>query len=302
MSTRNIKGNDLIDIKMNFLFGISAGALLAGIYLQEISHFIVISYVQSWYVEKYTSLLIYIGLLLEFVSLAHLPLATYVILSSFHILVFKYSLVKEEKRQLSPSESLGNTAILAGCLVILLFGPRQDIILEEEFSELFDFFYYIYCFGSLFCTLVLRRFGWFAGRIIVETGIVSQVNSFTLTALKILWIELQVFGVGGRGYAGICLLVSLVGTFLSSSLIRGLQQDNDLVVIMGGYYIWCIFYTLPLSLFVKSGIEVTLLNISALIFSTSLVIPGVYLHSFTRIEYLKAYKEGKQQKTPDFIV
>lgn len=287
---------------MNFLYGLSALFLLAGIYLQEYSHFLINSYLESWYISKITKGFICLGLFLEFISMAHLPLSTYVILSSFHILAFKHTLIKDEKRQPSPSESFGNTAILSGCLVILLFGPSQESVSEEDFLNLFDLFYYCYSFASLALTLALRRLGWFSGKIIVETGIISQINSFTLTALKIMWVEIVVYGAGGRGYGGLCILVAMLGSFLSSSFVRAMMVDFDLVVVMGGYYIWMVFYALPLSWFVRAGIDIGVLNGAAVLFSTGLVVTGVYMHSFTKIEYLKAYKESKMNRVPDFIV
>ena len=72
---------------------------------------------------------------------------------------------------------------------------------------------------------------------------------------------------------------------------------------MGGYYFWSICYCLPISLFINAGVNHDLINYLAITFSGILIIPGVYLHAFKKIEYLKAYKENNYSKGGiEFIV
>lgn len=287
---------------MNSLFLCSVALLLVGVYLQEVSHFVVSSYSESCYVKKTTRVFIGFGIVFEFLSLAQLPLCTYVVLGSLHVLVFKHVLIKDEKRSFTPAENLGSIAIISGCVIVSLFGPEQGEIDPANLKDLFDLYYYMYTVISLFITLFLRRLGFFSGRILIETGLVSQLNSFSICALKVLWIQLIASERIVGTYAMLCVLVVFVGNLMSNSFIRVFLVSHDLVIVMGGYFMWSLCYCLPLSLFFRTGVGFTWLNFSALVFSCCLIVPGVYLHSFTRIEYLKAYKEGKLNKVPDFIV
>lgn len=287
---------------MNYFFSCSLVFLVAGVYLQEISHFIMNSYIESLYITRKTRLLICFGVIFEFFSIAQLPLCTYVVLSSLHILVFKHVLIKDEKRSLTPAENLGSIAILSGCIVISLFGPEQGEIVSEELNELFDPYYYIYTISSLGFTLFLRRQGFFSGRILIETGLVSQINSLGICALKVLWIQLHSNQVRKGFYIMVCMIITFTATFLSNSFIRVFLITHDLVIVMGGYFMWSLFYCLPLGFFFSTGIKFSVLNLSALMFGSCLVVSGVYFHSFTKIEYLKAYRESKLNKVPEFIV
>lgn len=287
---------------MNSSFLCSLVFLLSGVYLQEVSHFVINSYIESFFIKKTTRLLIGLGVVFEFLSLAQLPLCTYVVLSSMHVLVFKHVLIKDEKRSFTPAENLGSTAIISGCVILSLFGPEQSEMTTSDLKDLFDPYYYIYTVISLFITLLLRRLGFFSGRILIETGLVSQINSFSICALKVLWIQLIVSESIEGIYIILCVAIVFFGTLISNSFIRIFLISHDLVIVMGGYFMWSLCYCLPLSLFFKTGVNFTLLNFSALVFACCLIVPGVYLHSFTKIEYLKAYRECKLNKVPDFIV
>ena len=249
-------------------------------------------------------LLLIVGISLEISSLAVIPLSTYVLLSCFHIVFFKHLLITDEKRKYTIVETFGTMAIISGIVICALFGGIQSEINYKAYLRIFDLFYYGYTFVSLVFNLVIRRFGLFSGRIIVETGIPAQISSFAVAALKIFWLSVDSFTYFSEFIVIlICLLIICLALLVSNSFICEFCKNNDLVIVMGGYYIWSLAYCVPMSLFMNPGVNHSVINYIAIIIGCSLIVPGIYLHSFTKIEYLKAYKEKKNFKDAvDFII
>lgn len=290
---------------MDFFHITGSIGLFLGIYLQESSHFLHRILPSRSTIQNRISYILYLGLILELCSIIVLPLSTYVLLSSAHIAVFKHILIKDEKRKYSNAETFGSMSILSGCIIVMLFGGAQFTVTRESFRQLFDLYYYLYTFSSLICTLVLRRLGHFAGRIIVETGIPAQISSFAVAGMKIFWICADVFSKPEDGlYMFLALGVSVGVLTMANGFVNQLGKEHDMVIVMGGYYLWSICYSLPLSMFVSAGVGHGLVNYSAVGIGCLLIVPGIFLHSFRKIEYLKAYKENKYQQARayDFVV
>lgn len=289
---------------MDFTHVTGVTGLIIGIYLQQSCHFVLKVFAEAKSSHKLTLLLMGLGIILEFTSLAVLPLTTYVLVSSMHIAVFKHLLITDEKRKYTSLERFGTMAVISGTSIAVLFGGVQLAATEKEYQGVFDFYYYLYTFCSLLSTLAMRRCGFFSGKIMVETGIPAQVCSFAAAAFKIFWLSADVYK---SMYTTLIMITCVgVGTFtlaVSNSFITELSKEHDLVIVMGGYYLWTICYCIPIGLFVKAGVEFNALNYIAILVSGMLVLTGIYLHSFMKIEYLKAYKENKYVRVPlEFIV
>jgi hypothetical protein len=272
--------------------------------LQQNSHFMFSMLSTSKSLKKLNTLLLTLGVCLEIASIAVIPLSTYVLLTSLHISVFKHILISDEKRNYSSAETFGTMGILSGSIIVILFGGMQLEFSSYEYYKIYDLYYFTYTGISLAFSLFFRRLGYFSGRIIVETGLSAQVGSFFISGIKIVWLSLEVVdSVDKLVVVGLCLCIIFLSLMISNSFIREFTKDNDLVIVMGGYYIWSICYCLPISMFIDIGVDHTLINKCAVAVSTFLIVPGIYLHSFYKIEYLKAYKEKKQIKVrKDFIV
>ena len=289
---------------MEFTHLAGVAGLIIGIWLQESSHFLMSLFSEPKASRKLNYLLLGLGLVLEFTSLTVIPLTTFVLVSCAHIAVFKHILITDEKRKYSSAETFGTMGILSGCTIAVLFGGIQGKVTQKSYLAVFDLYYYSYTACSLLFTLYFRRKGYFSGRIIVETGIPAQISSFAMAAVKVLWLSMDVY----RSFNDLLVMIICIGIAVgtltvSSSFLTEFEKEHDLVIIMGGYYLWSLCYCLPLGTFISAGVNHSMLNYVAIAFSCVLIIPGIYLHSFTRIEYLKAYKENKYVRMPmEFLV
>ena len=114
-----------------------------------------------------------IGLFFEVFALMLIPLATFILLGSSHIVFLTATSVYNEYRTFTKEEKAGIVFIVASNLMTILFGGMEYEMQAEEFDNLFKVTYFIWMAGSLFANMSLRKMGYYKGRIFVETSIPS---------------------------------------------------------------------------------------------------------------------------------
>ena len=112
-----------------------------------------------------------IGLFFEVFSLMLIPFATFILLGSSHIVFLTATSVYNEYRTFTSQEKAGFMFIISSNLITILFGGMEGEMQAEEFDNLFKVTYFIWMLGSLFANMSLRKMGYYAGKIFVETSI-----------------------------------------------------------------------------------------------------------------------------------
>ena len=112
-----------------------------------------------------------IGLFFEVFALMLIPLATFVLLGSSHIVFLTATSVYNEYRTFTKEEKAGFVFIIASNLTTILFGGMEYDMKAEEFDNLFKVTYFMWMFGCLIANMSLRKMGYYAGKIFVETSI-----------------------------------------------------------------------------------------------------------------------------------
>lgn len=217
------------------------------------------------------------GCLLELASLFLLPLPTYALLSSAHIL---FAL---------PFELNANTlCMILGCLVVFFFGPSQGQVLHmDEFDGVFNGFYLLWMLCSLGVNLALRRLGFYAGRPILEASIPAQLSTFALGATKIFFLlcDAQTFSQAPLPIYLLCLAVAGIGAQSSAAFSRILCKQHDYLLVMCSYYLWVICYTVPLAVAaIYAGDFYSPTSCFSVFFSSALLFVALLRHSWAAAE------------------
>jgi hypothetical protein len=59
----------------------------------------------------------------------------------------------------------------------------------SDFDAIFNISYFVWMIGSLIANLSLRRMGYYAGRVLVESSIPAQIHIWSLAFLKITYLS-----------------------------------------------------------------------------------------------------------------
>lgn len=156
--------------------------------------------------------------------------------------------------------------------------------------------------GSLTLNLTMRRIGFYEGKVLLETSIPAQIAAFGYGGMKICMYSIEMY-VSGYDFSVYLFFFSILVIFVSLSavsiFISYFAKQYDLVVVMGGYYLWLICYALPLGvLVVNGGVHYDYRTLFSLCVSTGIVTLGAIMHTYYRIEYLQNFKMNKDVVLP----
>ncbi|CAG9315088.1 unnamed protein product [Blepharisma stoltei] len=282
--------------------------LIAGSFFQEFAYFrksvISLSSTRDCSTSRATLLLIFtIGLSLEITSLALIPLSTYILFGCAHLICFKLNLISDENRNHSSAEYTGTALMTLGLIVEYMFGARQEEIVDiDEFNNIINGSYFLWMCGSLTLNLTMRRLGFYQGKVLLETSIPAQIAAFGYGGLKICMYSIEMY-ISGYEFSIYLFIFSVFVITISLSSVSIFlwyySKQYDLVVVLGGYYLWLICYALPLGVLVVSGgVHYDFKTLCSLTVSTSLVTLGGILHTYYRMEYLQNFKMNKDVVPP----
>mmetsp|Transcript_31468 Transcript_31468/g.31157 ORF Transcript_31468/g.31157 Transcript_31468/m.31157 type:complete len:204 (-) Transcript_31468:45-656(-) len=156
--------------------------------------------------------------------------------------------------------------------------------------------------GSLTLNLTMRRLGFYQGKVLLETSIPAQIAAFGYGGLKICMYSIEMY-ISGYDFSIYLFIFSVIVITVSLSSVSIFlwyySKQYDLVVVLGGYYLWLICYALPLGVLVVSGgVHYDFKTLCSLTVSTSLVTLGGILHTYYRMEYLQNFKMNKDVVPP----
>ena len=141
---------------------------------------------------------------------------------------------------------------------------------------------------SLVLNLGMRNYGYYAGKIFIETSIPSQIATFGYISLKILCLNADLFLQGKEMSCGeilICCIISAISLTCASSFLyyfRKIHSDN---IVYASYYLWLLCYCFPLGItLVNAGISFSLENYYALVITCGAISYGSYLHTIQEKE------------------
>mmetsp|Transcript_12200 Transcript_12200/g.23140 ORF Transcript_12200/g.23140 Transcript_12200/m.23140 type:complete len:341 (-) Transcript_12200:66-1088(-) len=244
-----------------------------------------------------------IGIALECFALAILPLSSHIILASLHVFWFHLNLVNDEGRPYFQPELIGIFAILVSLLLaVMAAGFQEQVATTSEYDSLFNGSYFIWMLGSLSFNLVLRKLGFYKGKVLLETCLPAQISAFAYGAAKMLMLSIEVHTSGKDPYIGLLALAVLVlstSFAINSAFIGQLCLTHDLVVVIGSYYLWLVCYALPLALFViNAGVHYSWLNYGVLTLSSGGACLGVFILTYSRMDHIQQFKKTQLVSLP----
>jgi hypothetical protein len=262
------------------------------------------SYIQQYSIKfpgMSSSILSGVSLILELISLYELPLCTYVLLGSFHLLARSQIENHYTKVPLTIPQASGNILILLGCIVAIVFcGTQVNIYKYSQLQDCFKIFYFFWMLLSLAANLGLRYLGFYAGRVFYETSVPGQISTFGYAALKIIFLDLDLL-FQGTEYSlftfFFCSLVVFVSFGSSSSFLKYFMncKQPDLVII--GYYFWVLCYCFPIGISILNpGVNYKVTEYCALGVSTLLIATGTFLHSYVTVDSDKLREEQEEEE------
>lgn len=280
---------------------IGASLLVAGAFLEQLALFrkeFQNAQAKNCTSNRPTLLLVFTcGMCLELFSCMLLPLSTYILLGSVHLVFFKVNLLDSK----SKTEVIGFWAIALGCLTVLFTGGVQTRDLEsQDLDEILNGDYFMWMFGSLLLNLSLRKLGFYQGLPMIEVSLPGQIGAFGYGCIKVCFYSLEMYISSMPLSISLllwCTVIGLVFLSASSAFVRLLSKKHNLVVVLGGYSIWSIVCGLPLALFiVKAGVHYTPGNYASILISACLIIGGIIPH--THYKAPPKEFELKPQKNP----
>lgn len=250
-------------------------------------------------IQKSSFLLInfLVGASLDLFSVIYLPLLTYVVLSTTHLVFFTIYYAYHQGAALTKSENIGIFSILFASLTISALGGTQT-----DFSPIpADSFFLIFAIISIFFSFSLRKLSFYGEKVLVDTLIPGQLSIMALGTIKMCVFVLQ--GEVGQDFAihfiYPCVLFIWVLGGLSSSFLRIFQKKHDLIAVYGGYLIWSLLWALPISLgFINYSVDYEKINLAFSIFSVVLALSGVLILTYQRVELLKSQNDYKTTLHP----
>ena len=143
--------------------------------------------------------------------------------------------------------------------------------------------------------LTLRRLGFYAGRVLLETSIPAQITAFAYGAMKISYLTVDMYLSGYPLYTWLltsCTLIAIVSLSAASAFLTEITNTYDLVVSLGSYYLWVICYALPLAVcVVNAGVNYTISHYIILSLVSALISMGVFAHTYHRMEMITKNKD-----------
>ena len=174
-----------------------------------------------------------IGLVFDLLSLSFLPLVSYIVLSSSHILFFKIFLSKDQDSGFNNLERLGIVSIVLACFLISFCQETSN----KPFNVIPDGAFIMWGIIGIGCSLMIRRLGFYSGKVLLEVSIPAQLTVFAVSIVKmgvsVLMSKSSDEFALRQVYPAMLLLWILIGA--SGSLIKIFCKQSDIIVVCGGY-------------------------------------------------------------------
>ncbi|OMJ68954.1 hypothetical protein SteCoe_33454 [Stentor coeruleus] len=241
-------------------------------------------------------ILYFLGLFIDCLSLLYLPLLTYILLCSYHLVFFKYFHIVDHDLSLSSAEKLGIIFIV---LSSILSGTLGGIQKNIEVIAI-DSFFFIYGLSSICILLALRRLGFYGKKVTLEASLPANISVFLVGSLKIsMLIGIKYIGEDWKNALYPFLLLGFILISMSSSFLRALKKQHDIVLLYGAYQMWVLVFGLVAGFgFVFYGTSYNVLEISSCVMSFFIGEIGVVLITYQRMEFLKMKSEDKNVVLP----
>lgn len=242
-------------------------------------------------------LMFVIGLCLEIISLVFLPFITYMIISTSHLLFFKIQILKDHENLLKKSEKAGLAAIATGCMVTSISGA-----VNQKFTKaILDPNYFMCSVISILALFTMRRLGFYNSKAILDTCIPSQLSTISTGMLKMGVYVVYSNALKDIHPSAVFLSVFLIFTLfgLSISFTKVFIKQYDIVVVHGGYQMWNLIWSLPVSvLFIDHSSDYSYLHLGFILIGFIITLSGVLILTYDRVEHLKTSVENKNIVLP----
>lgn len=244
-----------------------------------------------------------VGMALEVIALALLPLSSHILLASLHVFWFNMNIINREARPYFHPELIGSFAVLmSSLLTAMAAGYQAQVQAGSEYDALFNGPYFLWMLSSLAFNLTLRKLGFYKGKVLLETCLPAQISAFAYGAAKMLVVSLDMHSSGDDPYIGLLTLVAFVlatSMAVNSAVIWHLCTSYDIVVVIGSYYLWLVCYALPLALcVVNAGVQYTWVNYGVTVLAAGGVCGGVCLMTYSRMDYIQTFKKSQLVSPP----
>lgn len=250
------------------------------------------------FIQKGSCLLLsfILGLFIDCLSLLYLPLLTYILLCSCHLGFFKYFHIVDHDLSLSSAEKVGFIFIILSCVLAgFLGGVQKDIELITA-----DSFFFVYGLSSICILLALRRLGFYGKKVTLEASLPANISVFLVGSLKIsMLIGIKYTGEDWKNVLYPFLLLGFILFSMSSSFLRALKKQHDIVLLYGAFQMWALVFGLVAGFgFVFYGTSYDKIEISSCVMSFLLGETGVVFITYQRMEFLKMKSENKNVVLP----
>ncbi|OMJ70924.1 hypothetical protein SteCoe_30991 [Stentor coeruleus] len=224
---------------------IYCGLCVFGSLLQEFSQYrnstlTEIPHSPSFFQKPSILLLIFLsGLALDLYSLVYLPFLTFILLSSTHIVFFKYFYIADHDLSLSFHEKFGTLCILLSSGIAASSCGTQN----SSQTMFLDSNFFIYGISSIFILLTISRLEFFRNIILLEASIPANISVFAVGLLKISLV--LIVNYVGDGWEIAIVLYAFVGIgffTMNSSIIKTLNKKHDTIVVFGAFQMWVLLF------------------------------------------------------------
>lgn len=252
----------------------------------------------SFFQKPSTLLLIFLsGLALDLYSLLYLPFLTYILLSSTHIVFFKYFYITDHDLSLSLHEKFGTLCILLSSGIAASFCGTQN----PSQTMFFDSNFFIYGISLLIILLASSKLGFFRNIILLEASIPANISVFAVGLVKISMILLVNYvgddmeiAVGLYAFVGVGLFV------MNSSFIKTLNKKHDVIVVFGAFQMWILLFGFAAGLrFLTSGTSYNAIKVAYCVLSGAIGEIGLTFLIHEQIGSLKNMTINKHKSSEE---
>ena len=192
--------------------------------------------------------------------------------------------------------------MLAGIMISLLLCEQQQNLDDiSQINHTLNYYYYAWMIISLAINLFLRKMGFWAGRVLVETSIPAQLAAFGYGSLKLICLNLDLY-IQNKEFSPEEVLsfaaVAFVSLSCTSSFLKYLSHSHSGELVSIGYYLWLICYCFPIGItLVNPGVEHRTDNLYALVAACTAICCGGYLHTLHKEEELEDLEDPEDHES-----
>ena len=238
--------------------------------------------------RKWTQAIIFaLGCGLELFTWAQAGLMQALILTSVHLPSFKYFYSSDHEISFVKAEKISFALILSSLLLVSLAQPSAPS------SVLLDFFI-IYQICAITILIIMRKLGFFAGKVWFEPIIPAQLMVSSLTGLRVYYdLILSKEEQTEQNMIFPTILALFICVCLATSFVKALLKQFDSVIVLASYQSW----VLVLGLFECFGLgfENTDLGLVLKVLAVLAGVAGNSLVCLHRIEFLKGPVDRRQE-------